>query len=45
MWLWRTAGGWLMVASHLVFVVKVCAMQPGLVLAAVLIPPTIGAWA
>lgn len=28
MWLWRTAGGVLMVASHLVFIVNVWAMRP-----------------
>src|SRR5260370_29286618 len=39
MWLWRTAGGSLMVASHLVFAVNVWAMRPGRALAAVLPPP------
>ena len=34
MWLWRTAGGLLMVASHLVFAVNVWAMRPGRALAA-----------
>lgn len=29
MWLWRTAGGVLMAASHLVFAVNVWAMRPG----------------
>jgi cytochrome c oxidase cbb3-type subunit 1 len=43
MWLWRTAGGSLMVASHLVFAVNVWAMRPGRGLAAVLTPPTVGA--
>ena len=33
MWLWRTAGGVLMVASHLVFAVNVWAMRPGRALA------------
>src|SRR5260370_11215946 len=40
MWLWRTAGGSLMVASHLVFAVNVWAMRPGRALAAVVAPPT-----
>jgi len=34
MWLWRTAGGVLMVASHVVFAVNVWAMRPGGMLAA-----------
>jgi cytochrome c oxidase cbb3-type subunit 1 len=32
MWLWRTAGGVLMVTSHAVFAVNVWAMRPGLAL-------------
>ena len=29
MWMWRTIGGFMMVASHVVFVVNVWAMRPG----------------
>ena len=43
LWLWRTAGGSLMVASHLVFAVNVWAMRPGRGLTAVLAPPTVEA--
>ena len=39
MWLWRTAGGVLMVASHLVFAVNMWAMRPGRVLAGRLAAP------
>jgi cytochrome c oxidase cbb3-type subunit 1 len=39
MWLWRTAGGVLMVASHLVFAVNVWAMRPGRALARTPAPP------
>src|SRR5260370_37675589 len=43
MWLWRTAGGVLMVASHLVFAVNVWAMRPGRALAAAPAAPPVGA--
>jgi cytochrome c oxidase cbb3-type subunit 1 len=39
MWLWRTAGGVLMVASHLVFAVNVWAMRPGRAFAHTPAPP------
>src|SRR5712664_3378963 len=43
MWLWRTAGGVLMVASHLVFAVNVWAMRPGRALAATPAAPPVEA--
>lgn len=41
MWLWRTAGGVLMAASHLVFAVNIWAMRPGRVSIGVAAAPTI----
>ena len=43
MWLWRTAGGVLMVASHLVFAVNVWAMRPGRMLTATPAAPAVEA--
>jgi cytochrome c oxidase cbb3-type subunit 1 len=41
MWLWRTAGGVLMVASHVVFAVNIWAMRPGRAFVGVPAAPTI----